>query len=98
MRTRIKSLREDSDLTQKDLSKYLNITQVAYSYYELNKRSIPLDLLSKLADFITLVLIIYYTVPIFHILILKINRKEQKNLFKYSITVFLLSLFHKKGP
>ena len=51
MRTRIKSLREDSDLTQKDLSKYLNITQVAYSYYELNKRSIPLDLLSKLADF-----------------------------------------------
>lgn len=51
MKTRIKSLREDSDLTQTELSKYLNISQVAYSYYELGKRSIPLELLSKLADF-----------------------------------------------
>ena len=51
MKTRIKNLREDNDLTQKQLSKFLNISQVAYSYYELNKRSIPLELLSKLADF-----------------------------------------------
>lgn len=51
METRIKSLREDNDLTQKQLSKFLNISQVAYSYYELNKRSLPLDLLCKLADF-----------------------------------------------
>ncbi len=51
MITRIKNLREDNDLTQKQLSKYLNISQVAYSYYELNKRSIPLELLCKLADF-----------------------------------------------
>lgn len=51
METRIKSLREDNDLTQKQLSKLLNISQVAYSYYELNKRSIPLDLLCKLADY-----------------------------------------------
>lgn len=51
MKTRIKSLREDRDLTQAELSKYLNISQVAYSYYELGKRSIPLELLSKLADF-----------------------------------------------
>lgn len=51
METRIKSLREDNDLTQKQISKLLNISQVAYSYYELNKRSIPLELLSKLADF-----------------------------------------------
>ena len=51
METRIKNLREDHDLTQKELSKFLNISQVAYSYYELNKRSIPLELLSKLADF-----------------------------------------------
>ena len=29
----------------------LNISQVAYSYYELNKRNIPLDYLCKLADF-----------------------------------------------
>lgn len=51
MNTRIKSLREDHDLTQKQLSVFLNISQVAYSYYELEKRSIPLELLSKLADF-----------------------------------------------
>ena len=51
METRIRSLREDNDLTQKELSDFLNISQVAYSYYEINKRSIPLDLLSKLADF-----------------------------------------------
>ena len=51
METRIRSLREDNDLTQKEVSKYLNISQVAYSYYEINKRGIPLELLSKLADF-----------------------------------------------
>ena len=51
METRIKNLREDKDLTQKQLSKFLNISQVAYSYYELNKRNIPLELLCKLADF-----------------------------------------------
>lgn len=51
MRTRIKDLREDHDLTQKEISNFLNISQVAYSYYELSKRSIPLELLCKLADF-----------------------------------------------
>ena len=51
MKTRIKSLREDKYLTQKQISELLNISQVAYSYYELEKRSIPLELLSKLADF-----------------------------------------------
>lgn len=51
MKTRIKDLREDNDLTQKDLSNFLNISQVAYSYYELNRRNIPLELLSKLADY-----------------------------------------------
>lgn len=51
MKTRIKDLREDRDLTQKDISLYLNISQVAYSYYEINKRNIPLEILSKLADF-----------------------------------------------
>lgn len=51
MKTRIKDLREDKDLTQKEVSNFLNISQVAYSYYEINKRSIPLEILSKLADF-----------------------------------------------
>lgn len=51
METRIRSLREDNDLTQEQISKMLNISQVAYSYYELNKRNIPIELLCKLADF-----------------------------------------------
>lgn len=51
MRTRIRNLREDNDLTQNELSKYLNISQVAYSYYELGRRTIPLELVSKLADY-----------------------------------------------
>ena len=51
MKTRIKNLREDNDLTQKQISNFLNISQVAYSYYELNRRNIPIELLSKLADF-----------------------------------------------
>lgn len=51
MKLRIRDLREDKDLTQDDISKILNISQVAYSYYELGKRGIPIELLSKLADF-----------------------------------------------
>lgn len=51
MKTRIKNLREDNDLTQAQLAKYLNISQVAYSYYEIGKRNIPLDIIIKLADF-----------------------------------------------
>ena len=51
MKTRIKNLREDNDLTQKEISQFLNIFQVAYSYYEINKRNIPLEFLSKLADY-----------------------------------------------
>jgi len=48
---RLRELREDRDLLQYDISKILNVTQVAYSYYELGKRQIPIDLLKKLAKF-----------------------------------------------
>lgn len=51
METRIRNLREDNDLTQKQLSDFLNISRVSYSYYELGKRSIPLELLCKIADY-----------------------------------------------
>lgn len=51
IKTRIKDLRVDRDLGQKTLSKYLNISQVAYSYYELGRRSIPVEILCKIADF-----------------------------------------------
>lgn len=51
MKNRLKDLREDTDLTQTQVASLLNISQVAYSYYEIGKRSIPLELLCKLADY-----------------------------------------------
>lgn len=51
MYKRIRELREDKDLLQKDIALYLNCTQVAYSRYELGLRDIPTDVLMKLADF-----------------------------------------------
>jgi len=51
MKNRLKDLREDADLTQTQVASLLNISQVAYSYYEIGKRSIPLELLCKLADY-----------------------------------------------
>ncbi len=51
MYRRIRDLREDSDLKQKDIAEYLQCTQVAYSHYELGKRDIPTDVLCRLADY-----------------------------------------------
>lgn len=51
MYQRIRDLREDHDLLQKDLAAYLQCTQVSYSHYELGKRDIPTDVLIKLALF-----------------------------------------------
>lgn len=48
---RLKDLREDRDLTQSDLARVLNCSQVCYSYYELGRRDIPTAALHKLADF-----------------------------------------------
>lgn len=48
---RIKDLREDNDLTQEVISKYLNISQRTYSYYETGGRDIPVEILVKLADY-----------------------------------------------
>lgn len=44
-------MREDRDLSQKDVANYLKCSQVCYSYYEIGKRDIPTDILIKLADF-----------------------------------------------
>ena len=49
MYRRIRDLREDHDLLQKDLAKVLKCTQVSYSYYEIGKRDIPTEVLIQLA-------------------------------------------------
>ena len=51
MYRRIRDLREDRDLKQKDVADYLNCSQVCYSHYELGKRDIPTEVLIKLAKF-----------------------------------------------
>jgi len=48
---RLKNLREDHDLSQNDIAKYLNISQRTYSYYETGGRDIPIQILIKLADY-----------------------------------------------
>ena len=48
---RLRDLREDADLYQKDMADYLHCSQVTYSRYELGTREIPLESLNALADF-----------------------------------------------
>ena len=48
---RIRDLREDRDLTQKELARTLNCSQQVYSNYELGQRDIPTDILIKLSRF-----------------------------------------------
>lgn len=48
---RIRDLREDQDLKQRDLAQYLNCSQVCYSFYEYDKRDIPTVVLIKLSRF-----------------------------------------------
>ena len=67
---RIKNLREDHDLFQKEVADILKITQQQYSLYEKGIRDIPIELLLKLAD--------YYNVSLDYIL----NRTNNKNINK----------------
>lgn len=47
---RIRDLREDHDLTQKEVAKKLNCSQQVYSNYELGQRDIPTDILIKISQ------------------------------------------------
>ncbi|MCQ2404779.1 MAG: helix-turn-helix transcriptional regulator [Clostridia bacterium] len=51
MYQRIRDLREDRDLTQRELATVLNCSQQVYSNYELGQRDIPTDVLIKLSKF-----------------------------------------------
>ena len=48
---RLRDLREDRDLKQKDLAELLKIHQTTYSDYELGRLNIPIPVLHALADF-----------------------------------------------
>lgn len=66
----IRDLREDADLTQTDLAKVLNCSQVAYSYYEIGRHDIPTEVLIKLAK--------YYDCSVDYLLGLTNNKKPYK--------------------
>ena len=53
---RIQDLRIDSDLSQKKIGEILHISQRSYSHYETGSRTIPIEMLIRLAD--------YYDTPI----------------------------------
>ncbi|HEL0718560.1 TPA: helix-turn-helix transcriptional regulator [Streptococcus equi subsp. zooepidemicus] len=49
MYIRLKNLREDSDLSQSQIAKYLHCSQSAYSRIESGRQDIPTQFLKKLA-------------------------------------------------
>ena len=51
MYKRLKELREDRDLTQSQIAKYLNMSQTGYSKYETGENDIPTRILIDLAIF-----------------------------------------------
>ena len=49
MNLRIRAMREDRDLSQKEVAVYLQCDQSLYSKYERGKRDVPLHIMVKLA-------------------------------------------------
>ena len=47
---RIRNLREDLDMTQAQVGKYLHISQRSYAYYEAGTREMPIEILIELAN------------------------------------------------
>ena len=51
MYSRIRDLREDRDLKQREVAEYLNCSQQVYSNYELGQRDVPSETLIRLSRF-----------------------------------------------
>ncbi len=67
---RIRSLREDADLTQEKVGEAINVPQRTYAYYESGQRMVPPQVLCALADF--------YGVSVDYILGRTRNRKTNR--------------------
>lgn len=70
MYSRIRDLREDRDLRQRQVADMLNCSQQVYSNYELGQRDIPTDVLIRLSKL--------YDVSVDYILGLTNNPKRNK--------------------
>ena len=51
MYPRIRDLREDRDMTQREIAEYLGMSQTGYSKYETGENDIPTRVLIMLAEF-----------------------------------------------
>ena len=51
MYNRIRELRQDNDLTQKQIGEMLNMSQTGYNQYEIGKNDIPTKILIQLAEY-----------------------------------------------
>ena len=56
----LRAIREDRDIKQKDIAKYLNVSQNTYSQYETGVIALTAEVLIKLSD--------YYSVSIDYLL------------------------------
>ncbi len=65
---RLKEIRENKDLKQEDIAKYLKISRNGYSHYETNYHDIPNKILINLS--------IYYNVPTDYLLYITDERKR----------------------
>ncbi len=48
---RIRDLREDRDIKQREVAEYLQVHQTTYSDYEIGNLNVPIEVLIKLAKF-----------------------------------------------
>ena len=48
---RVRDLREDKNMNQTQIAKYLGMSQTGYSKYETGENDIPTDVLIKLSNF-----------------------------------------------
>ena len=84
--SRIKDLRINNNISQKEIAEYLHINQSTYSKFELNKAVIPIELLNKLAN--------YYNVSLDYLL--KITDKPDIKIINKDIDKILVGQNLKK--
>lgn len=78
--SRIKEMRNKKNLSQKEIADYLHINQSTYSKFELNKATIPIEILNKLSN--------YYNVSLDYLLKITDNPKIKiinKELYKKKV-------------
>ena len=73
---RIQDLRTDADMSQKQLSEILHISQRSYSHYETGSRNIPVEMLIRTAN--------YYDISVDYM----VGRTDKKEMNKYVKSLF----------